>query len=435
MNFRIFAASLLFFLTFGIISYQNQPDFRASSGDRPQIVVFVHGVCGVQYHITNPKQILHFWRDSISNTYYETHVRTLRNDPFFYQNQAIQDLGLHQIESLEAVPGNSPGAMAYVFDQMYSAAGATGKRHYYTFGWNGLHSNKEYYKAGADLFQELEFEVQKYKNSGVEPIITVIGFSQGGNVVLNLGAAHQDLFPDSSLHVHKLVLIGTPFHKATYQYVNDDLFGAVYNIFSGADRVQRIDLLTPSQFACSKKIQADSTFGLPQKLHQVQFKMRRCAKGVIDNPARFALTQNYKNPSIVRGRSKLFTNVSPGHGELWFFGWALRDYRADFLIAPLPAAAFVPFIVYAVDTYTNANNPEHHFVFDLRPEHGRAVISRDTGSTIHLHGIIPTIDPKHLQTIKETVWKYEPEDYNDKTFDERLQLSYEAADQLHYKAA
>jgi pimeloyl-ACP methyl ester carboxylesterase len=435
VNFRIFSASLLFLLTFGIISYQNQPDFRAHSGTKPHIVVFVHGVCGVHYHIKNPKQLINFWRDTVSDTYYASHITALRNDPFFYQNQVIQELGLRKIESQDAIPGNSAGAMAYVFDQMYSAAGSTEKRHYYSFGWNGLHSNKEYYKAGVDLFRDLECEVQKYNEIGQNPRITVIGFSHGGNVALNLGAAHQQLFPDSKLHIDQLVLLGTPLHKITYQYINDDLFGTIYNIFSSADRVQRIDLLTPSQFACSKKIQADATFQLPKKLHQIQFKMRRCAKGVVDNPTRFALTQNYKNPAIIRGRSKLLTNVSPGHAELWFFGWALSDYRPDLIIAPLPAASFVPFIIQAANTHSHTNNPDHHFVFDLRPENGRAVLTRNMGNTIHLHGVLPTVDPQELATIKETLWKYKPENYNEQTFQERLQLTYEIADELHYKTA
>ena len=275
-------------------------------------------------------------------------------------------------------------------------------------------------------------EINTYKSLGHNPIVTVIGYSHGGNVALNLGAAHQK-HPNCELHINNLVLLGTPLHKQTYQHIANDIFGIVYNLFSGSDKVQRIDLLTPSMFACSKKIYGDETFALPDKLRQVQLKITRCAQGVKDNPDRFAHSCNYKKPSIINGRSKLLVNESPGHAEMWFFGWALRDYRKNWVISPLPMVCLLPFIIKHIESVAGTSNPNNHFVFDLRPQHGSAIITTDTGNTIDFHGVLPTIQPETLTKIKQKIWQYQPLDYTQNAVDYHMEVADAHAWHMRYE--
>ena len=80
------------------------------------------------------------------------------------------------------------------------------------------------------------------------------------------------------------------------------------------------------------------------------------------------------NSAILSGKHKLFRDSSPGHAELWFFGWTPQNYRDQFALMPLPAVAVLPLILDAVHQF------EDHVLFntptlvDIRPEHEVMII-------------------------------------------------------------
>ena len=57
------------------------------------------------------------------------------------------------------------------------------------------------------------------------------------------------------------------------------------------------------------------------------------------------------NSAILSGKHKLFRDSSPGHAELWFFGWTPQNYRDQFALMPLPAVAVFPLILDAIHQF------------------------------------------------------------------------------------
>lgn len=431
MKIRILAI-MLFIATCGLISYQTYTDHTKKQVKDTHIVVFVHGIVGIENHF-NPTQIINFWRGITKNTYYETHISCLRSEPFFRHIQPMGNIGLHKITNFEEKPGNGCGAYASMFDQMYASTGSTDTHIYYTFGWSGITSMPAFEQAGKDLFEQLNQEVSTYKKHGINPKITVIGYSHGGNVIQNLAPARHNHFPDSDLFIDNLVIVCSPFTKRLYQHVNDPMFGTVYNLFSSADRVHRIDALNPCMFACSKMIHNDHSFALDNKVKQIQVKITKCTKNVVQNPKRFAHSCNYEKTNIINGRSKLLVDMSPGHAEMWFFGWALRDIRHDFITSPLPAISFLPWIMHVVEQHTSSARPDEKIVCDIRPQHGKMICSYTEQSNTRTKQVVDIINPKALDQLKNDVAQYRSPEYNQTNYDHYLQLSFDQANTLYYQ--
>lgn len=188
---------------------QESPQTQPEGVRQTWITVYVHGIMSIQRHISigNFYRFLH---DNVENTIYSKTVELMRQDNFFYQNQVMQDFGLQKIEPDVVKKGNSSGAMAYLFNEIEALAGLNNDNHYYTFGWSGLLSAKRRYKEARDLFDALEKLVGQFKAQGIDPKIRLIGYSHGGNVVLNVGAVGQKERATSPLAIDEAVLLGIP---------------------------------------------------------------------------------------------------------------------------------------------------------------------------------------------------------------------------------
>ena len=218
------------------------------------ITVFVHGIKSIKPHVSLDN-FLRFMHDDVEDTVYSRTVELMRADAHFFQNQPMQQVGFHKIDTLStARPGNASHAMAVLFDETSRLSGNNEINTYYTYGWSGLLSPSMRYKESIPLLLELEKEVKNYRALGINPKIRFIGYSHGGNVCLNVAKAYEELFPNCSLVINQLIMVGSPVQGETDYLVNSPLFEHVYHFYSHGDRIQKLDFFSFFFFFSCKTI-------------------------------------------------------------------------------------------------------------------------------------------------------------------------------------
>jgi len=415
----------------GVLHLHGQDQTKAQPGNRELwITVFVHGIMGVKPYLTGGN-VSSFFADRISDTTYAKAVEIMRADPFFFQNQAMQERGLVRIDENEK-HGNAAGAFALIMDRMEQLAGLNNKNHYYTYGWSGLLSASSRYQEAIRFLSDLTKLMTEYQKKGLSPKLRVVGYSHGGSVCLSLAAARQEMDPNSALEIDELVLVGMPVQRETEGLVTDHLFKRVYNLYSLRDRVQRIDIINQERVLPDRTFQPRKGFKLPTNLLQVELKLTRPRKGVDPGSAEFEHAGDLTDRRIVRGSHPLLRDASAGHGELWFFGWTPRFYRKSFPINPLPMIAVLPFIQAHLKALEGGESPlRSMIVADVRPAHGVMLFKR---RSIRETELIKTVDFPQLDEIKKMSAKlspFIPQNYTKARYDERSTLAEkEAREQL-----
>lgn len=111
--------------------------------------------------------------------------------------------------------------------------------HFYYFGWAGKLDAHVRADASEKLFDHLEKLRNRYNvNYGVDPHITIIPHSHGGNVNLGLGCVYekkQKSQSPSQLSIDRLILLATPIQRDTSLYADSPLFKKIYSLHSHAD--------------------------------------------------------------------------------------------------------------------------------------------------------------------------------------------------------
>lgn len=381
------------------------------------INVFVHGIMSIKPHLSW-KNFMLFMKDKVEGTLYEKTVELMREDPFFYKNQAMYQLGLHAIDP-SFTEGNSCASLAFVLNKIAHHYVVTPHENkYYTFGWSGLLSAKSRYRESKKLFKQLDKEVTRLKAEGYAPRIRIFGYSHGGNVSLNLARIKQKEYPKSTLSIDELVLLGSPIVRDTDYLINDPLFKEVYNLYSLRDRVQPLDVFAPKQTISKRLFRPRKGFILPNKLVQIQLKVTRCKKGACRDPKKFERSKDYSRRKVVYGKSGLLRDISPGHMELWFFGWTPVHYRPRFPLNPLPAIAFAPPIMYHARKIAQSIQPERSVVADIRPEHNVILFRRQDHHEIH--STVPFLSQEKLKELHDSVHSCKPELYTQRIYDEHI---------------
>ncbi|BDC34974.1 hypothetical protein Noda2021_09320 [Candidatus Dependentiae bacterium Noda2021] len=347
----------------------------AHTTEQPKTIcmyLFVHGIMNIEAHL-NTSTFIHLFNDDIEDTLYKANILYVRNDPFFQQSQPIQGLGLIPIDMNKTAPGYAAGAMAQLFEQQLPKD--QGCEHkYYTFGWSSLLSFSERYKAAQQLYYALSQEVQKYTQEGHTVRLMAVGYSHGANILLNLAAIKKEnTLAHEPFSIDTLVLMGAPIQCETDHQIMDPLYKKVYHLYSNADVPQTLDFFTSKRFFSERMFRPRKGFVLPNKLVQANISILRRAGG------------NHKKLPCkkVNCKSQLMRDISPGHTELWFFGWTQCSYRPNLPFCPLPLATLIPtFIKYlqrvepeldpnktaymTIDTYhdtiTIKNNRKGHIV-------------------------------------------------------------------------
>jgi len=183
--------------------------------------------------------------------------------------------------------------------------------------------------------------------------------------------------------------------------------------------VQTLDFFAPKQFFSSRVFRPRKGFTLPKKLVQIQLKVTRCKDSTRACPKKFALAKDLNKRSVVYGKKGLLRDVSPGHFELWFFGWTPGRYRNHYPLHPLPTVSLAPVLTYHAHKISNSLTPEQSVVADIRPEHN--IILFRPQNDPHVHSTIPYMAPKKLEHLKQTVLKHEPPIYTDEIYNDHIQ--------------
>lgn len=388
------------------------------------ITVFVHGIMSIKPHLTL-SNFVRVMTDNIQNSVYSDTIEIMRKDPLFYQNQAMQELGLIKIDLNVIRKGYASGAMANVFEIMSSFANEDRvlDNHYYTFGWSGLLSQKSRYIAAKELYTAVGLEVARFKEQGITPKIRIIGYSHGGNVLLNLAsvAVNEPTLP--VITVNELVLLGMPVQSETDHLINHPIFESIFNIYSRADRVQKMDLFSLNRFFSGRMFKRRKGFELPDKLIQIQLKCTRNSKFAIGNEDKLTWGYNFKYNSVISGRSRYLRDSSPGHSELWFFSWTPSNYRQTFPLNPLPAAALIPLIVREARNFQDKCWFERPTLIDIRPEHELVVIKNlRSKKTLTISQFLPLSEQKRAGDI---ALQFAPDNFTAERYTNSIQTALE----------
>jgi len=401
--------SLLFLTILPVSLNASTSTTESTSSEEVWLTIFVHGMMSIKHHLSM-ENLFRFVGDDIENCLYTKTINIMRTNPFFFKNQAMQYPGLQKIETCNAPCTNASASMAILFDYLYKSCGCSGQRRYYTFGWSGLLSACARYRDAKIFFDALNAEVTQLKQAGFIPKIRIIGYSHGGNVTLNLAAIARDIGVKPTFCIDELVLVGMPVQQETDYLINDALFKRVYHVYSCADRVQPLDLFSSKSFFSQRTFTARPGFKLPAKLKQIELRITRCNTRVRNSQGhKRLLATDLEHYGIESGQSRLLRTASPGHAELWFFGWTPLNYRRSFPLYPLPCMAVVPFIGNYFDTVCSADSSAdaNSFIFDIRPEFGHILIKNSNATTTKTS----FLNPQELTNVSSMLLNRAPEPY------------------------
>ena len=384
---------------------EQRPMIKKQNDHEIWVTIFVHGISSTRPHL-NISNIWRFIKNEISDTHYKETVNTIRRKKFCHNGQAMQEIGLKKIDCTQPLNTNSACAIA----RLLNSIDVYRQNEYYTFGWSALIGVKERKQAAQDLYNSLITLKNNYDQQNKKIKIRIIGYSHGGNVILALGSLKKN--KKKPLIIDEAITFGTPIHQEEHKWIHSALFKKIYHIYSRSDHVQRLDIFTHPGHLGHKHFRNYGSLKLPQKLMQIEIRSTRPTQGTKKNKTAF-----YHKPSIIMGKGKTLRNMSPGHIELWFFGWAADFYRQDLPLYPLPYIIFMPFFLHHA-TQLIHKNPEQPVIFDIRPYDEHMIIRQN--SSYKSAQIVPFIPLSKLEQMRVLAYKAKPLDYDLKKHNKKI---------------
>ncbi len=376
---------------------------------QPKMIVFIHGtVKPVEFSFSNLFKIM---KNKIENSVYMKTAQEIRKDPFFFQGQPMQHLGLHPITK----DSPSPAAISFThlfdkqFDSLYENPP---KRLYYTYGWDGLLSIRKRYEAAEDLYKALSKEKKRLHSKGINPTIDLYCYSYGGGVALNLAAVKDDN-PNLNPHaftIDNLVLFGVPIQRATDYLASNSIFKKVYNFYSREDSIQTMDVFSSRELFVKKRFSNRSEFDVPKKITQIRLRLTKKLRGA--NKIKVMPENPYQLMASTKLRKR---HTDSGHSELWNFRWGAYWYRHYLAIDPLPVASFAPSFIHAVNTHAPTRR---HLTLDYSRQYSGALL---TGKSKYFRKAIPILTPEITKEMYTIAYDYRPEDFSVKKQEEKTQ--------------
>jgi len=323
------------------------------------INIFVHGTIGVRPNL-NFNTVLKIIKNQIYGSEYENNIINIRNKELLFSLQPIQHIGLKKINKGKGYP-KACYTFSLIFDYISKKFNNKKvKNRYYTFGWTGLLSYYKRIEEGKKFYKELKNELNKLKEKYKKDIkIRIIGYSHGGSVSLNI-AHERDKNTNDDFKIDELILIGMPVQNSNAKLINHEIFKEVYHIYSNGDYIQILDCFSPCSFISGRRF----CYNLSKKLTQIEIKIK----------GPFLKNPNVTLPQSARG----YRNQSPGHFELWCFGWTKNGYRKNFIFYPLPVAVFIPYIIEKTKKFKSKyqkNQFINDILFDINPTKSKSFIS------------------------------------------------------------
>jgi hypothetical protein len=110
---------------------------------------------------------------------------------------------------------------------------------FYLFGWQSKLSFSAREQAGKELYTALiKLVVDYQKEYNQKPVIRIIAYSHGGNVVLNIAEFYKS---EDNLKIDELILLACPVQERTKQLTQSTLFSLIISLFSALDTIQILD--------------------------------------------------------------------------------------------------------------------------------------------------------------------------------------------------
>lgn len=305
---------------------------KINADNESWLTIFIHGIVRPPISIGDLYKIS---QDNIDNTDYIYTVEYLRNSPQLATSQAMQELGLSRIDGQNKIPGNASGSLAELFEYQLGNPNNA----YYTFGWSGLLTNSERVKNAQYLIEDIKNALINFNQM---PKIRLVGYSHGGNIILNMAKFISD--NNLPFTIDETIFIATPVQKENDYLINHPVFKKIYNFYSTADVAQRADKFTTRYFFSHQKF-GRQCLDLPDKLTQIQIRVTKSI---------------YNLCNCIKRKF----HVDPQHSEMWIFGWTPKSYRAKFPLYPLPVVSLVPTIINNINCIQNLSND---LTIDLKP--------------------------------------------------------------------
>lgn len=354
-----------------------------NSNKEEWINILIHGTVGLRANF-NVETFFRLLSDSIDGSKYEQNVYSIREHPLLFTVQPMQCLGLQKIKKIQNYP-NAPYAFACIFDKLANQfLGPNIKNYYYTFGWSGLLSYKRRFIESFALYEAIRNLLICFKNKKRFPRIRIIAYSHGGNLALNLAALRNQYYPEDNFIIDEFVVMGMPVQKANACMTKGSIFKRIYNVYSKSDSVQKLDIFSPCNVMSKRKFHGNAPSTLTQIEVRVTGRLKPC--------------KDITLPQGLRG----IINQSPGHIELWFFGWTNNGYRRNFILHPLPVATLLPYLIFST---RHASCQCANITVDIRPEYENAcIIDHTANRKIN----IPFISHCQLQSLQQLAETFNP---------------------------
>lgn len=360
-------------------------------------IILVHGTLGLRQHL-ELKTFLTLFKKDISNSHYHHTIKIMRSDPFLFENQPIQMTGLHEI--IEGRSSHGSLLFMKLYKQLHDHHDHV---RFFTFGWSGLVSSDIRYQEAAHFYHELRSALLLYfEEHGSFPKIGLIGYSHGGNVCLNLAAVRARSYPEDTFHIDSLMLLGTPIQKETDHLIMHDIFVQIYNIYSHGDRIQTLDCFSFKRFFSKRRFKKCRRYTLPAKLKQVEVRLKH------------------------HHTDDHWVDRSPGHIELWFFGWPEHKdslYRTHFPFHPLPFSLFLPEITHIMDECAKTD-----MILEL---HSPSLEARAWERHSYQKQNRAFMSPEKIMHVKRRALRYKPTLYSAEIYRAHIQSAVELARLLH----
>jgi len=370
------------------------------------VTIFLHGggAHPLYLNVSDTFRIIH---DDVERSIYERTTALIRKDPYFMQVQPQQGLGLkHANGDITFDPKNG----AHLFGLMYETINKKvdlPETDIYTFGWSGLLSIKARRAAAKELYHEIARLVEHIRRMGDTPHVRLLAYSHGGNVGLHLVEEFRANGTTRAFTIDEFILVATPVHQNTLQYLSSPLFKKVYLFYSIGDNIQNSDFLSsPTHSFAHRIFQENKDIKIPDHITQVQIRIWRKSITVIQKD----------------GSRRVFRRhdmIQPNHTEMFFFGWAPEWYRKHFPIKPLSVGLLVPYFLRTI--YDNKLEGQN-LRFTLVPAEERMIIYE---KMTHETMTVPFFDQKTFLGLRQQLWDYKPDNMDE--YHDRMKAHWKTA--------
>ncbi len=375
--------------------------------------VFVHGTFNFPLGMLN---IYEVFQDNLDGTLYSKLIKRIRKDPFFYQEQPIQGLGLIPIMPTLIHDNSELKFAAYPIIKAYhevlnSVVDESAHYSFYTFGWSGMLSQKQRRKAAVRFYNALVCEQKLLKAQYPNLKIRLITHSHGGNVCLNLALINEalrystlhspqeindavrlehstdqenalldmviylqslpsredaatkkgqkkfDYCPaEPSLYIDEFIGLGIPVQAETTHCFYNPTFGKCFHFYSDQDTIQGSDFVSTKRYVGSKRLdhaETKHTATVVQARIMVDHDWRAHEESqAVDSYISWLWNLCSKSSSTS------IEKKDPSHKDLWFLGWN-KDYcQLNFPLHPLPVVIIVPWLVASLTHAADLNDAD-----------------------------------------------------------------------------